>query len=230
MLSTTQQPRQKIKKSWIALIAVMVMVSLVACADSQGQQSQSQVSTSQPINATRPAATPTTRATEARVNAGPAILGADSSAFIATYGQPNSNSRPANGITIFALYNNPHMNDLSVTTLGTKVFSVLLHAPTDQSWDQAHAINACLSFAPPDKIYKQSLTLYDPQGKPIAIQSVYSSASLAGVFPASKFTDENGKQTMAGTFVMVLNHALNTTAYFSSCAVQVGLQGTNSGA
>jgi len=209
------------------------MLSLVACEGPREQKLQSPTSTSQTINATRSAAMPTMRATEVRVktvNAGPAILGADSSAFIAAYGQPSSNSRPAHGIIIFALYNNPQMKDLLVTTLGTKVFSILLHAPADQSWDQAQAVNACLSFTPPDKAYKQSLTLYSPQGKPMAIQRVYGSASLADVFPASKFTDENGTQTTAGTFGVVLNYALDTTTHFSSCAVQVGLQGTNLGA
>ncbi|MBV9708656.1 MAG: hypothetical protein JO125_14755 [Chloroflexi bacterium] len=232
MLLNTQQPRQKSKKSWIALVAVMVVVimSLMACADSQGQKSQSPTSTSQPIRATHTAATPRKQATEVRVSAGPAILGADSNTFIAAYGQPNANSRPANGITRLALYNNPRRNDLSVTTLGSKVFFVLLYAPPDQNWDQVRATNACLNFAPLDKIYKRSLTLYDPQGMPLAIQRVYSSASLASVFPASKFIDENGAQTTAGTFGMVLNYALNAPTHFSSCSVQVGLQGTNLGA
>jgi len=232
MLPTPPQPGRKVKKRWIVLASVgfIILLQLLVYVGLREQGLQTTSSSSSIINATRPVPVLTTQPTALIAKAGPIILGGDIGAFIAKYGQPGSNSQPANGIYVFASYGNIHKNDLSVTTERGRAFYILLQAPTEQGWDQTHAINACLAFAPQEKVYKRSLTLDNPNGKPVAYQLVYISEALAPLFPASSFTDENGKQTSAGTFGLLLNDVIGTTSRFSSCAIQIGIQGTASGA
>jgi hypothetical protein len=227
MLPTPPQPGRKVKKRWIVLASVgfIILLQLLVYVGFQTTSSSNSI-----INATRPVPVLTAQPTALIAKAGPIILGGDIGAFIAKYGQPGSNSQPANGIYVFALYGKIHKNNLSVTTERGRAFYILLQAPTEQGWDRAHAIKACLAFAPLEKVYKRSMTLDNSNGKPIAYQLVYISEALAPLFPASSFTDENGKQTSAGTFGLLLNDAIGTTSRFSSCAIQIGIQGTASGA
>jgi len=227
LLPTPPQPGRKVKKRWVVLASIgfIILLQLLVYMGFQTTSSSNSI-----INATRPVPVLTAQPTALIAKAGPIILGGDIGAFIAKYGQPGSNSQPENGIYVFASYGNIHKDDLSVTIEKGRVFYLLLQAPTEQGWDQTHAINACLAFAPLEKVYKRSLTLDNSNGKPMAYQLVYISEALAPLFPASSFTDENGKQTSAGTFGLLLNDTIGTTSRFSSCAIQIGIQGTASGA
>ncbi len=227
MLPTPPQPGRKVKKRWIVLASVglIVLLQLLVYMGFQTTSSSNSI-----IKATHSVPILTAQPTALIAQAGPIILGGDIGAFIAKYGQPRSNSQPANGIYVFASYGNIHKYDLSVTTERGRAFYILLQAPIEQGWDRTHAINACLAFAPLEKVYKRSMTLDNSNGKPVAFQLVYISEALATLFPASSFTDENGKQTSAGTFGLLLNDVLGTTSLISSCAIQIGIQGTASGA
>lgn len=230
-LPASQPPRGTMKKRWLILIAVgaIILVQLLVYLGFQGLGSLPLVRSSS-TNTTRTVLIPATQPTRLIAKAGPAILGADIGTFVAKYGQPLSNSRPGNGIYVFALHGNAQTHTLSVTTTGNRAFYILLQAPAGQEWDETQAANTCMAFTPADKVYERSLPLDDTQGGALGVQQVYVSKSLLPLFPASSFTDGNGKQTTAGTFTIVLNYAANTTTHFSSCAVEVGFQKTASGA
>lgn len=218
---------------------LLFLCVLTACTDgssttptssSTDQSSASSQPTPQPtITPTQaaivhPTPTSTIAPTHPTANAGPAILGADISAFIAKYGQSNIDSQPNNGSYNFALYGHSQVDNLNVVTKGSKALSIFKDSPTDQGWNKSEAIAACLVFIPSDSVYKREMTLLDPQGNPMDIQRVYYSPSLAKQFPSSDFTDENGNQTTPGTFGIVLAYASGSTTSFLFCSVQVGLQ------
>lgn len=238
----TPPPKRDHKKLWIILgvaFALLMIISAVALWAGNGSQSDTTGTASQvtqPVQPTKAAqstkaAQPTKAAQLTKVpthpitNAGSAILGADISAFIAKYGQPHSvNGQQNNGGVSFSLYGNRNQINLTVTTENAKALAILEGSPTDQGWNESEAIAACLAFAPPDSTYKREMTLLDPQGNPTDIQRVYYSPSLAKLFPASDFTDENASLTTPGTFAMVLGYNLNSTSSFLNCSAQVGLQ------
>lgn len=230
-------PKRSRKRLWVGIavaFCLLVIISGVAQAFNSPSSSSTDTATSQqpttaptqqaaqPTHAAQPTTAPTHQTNSAP--AGPAILGADIAAFIAKYGQPIPSSQPAMGDYRFALYGN-QTNDLDVVAGDGRALSILKDSPTDQGWNESEAIASCLAFLPPDSTYKREMTLFDAQGNPTDVQRVYYSPSLASRFPASVFTDENGNQTIPGTFAMVLGYNLNSTSSFLSCAPQVGLQG-----
>lgn len=221
------------KRLWLFMAAIVLVLAVMIGVASQGQSQKPTpaVQSTQPTHTTQQLTTQPTRApqpvtapTQSVAKAGPAILGADIAAFITKYGQPNTHSQPSNGDYNFALYGNPQISDLSVTTESNKALSILKDSSTDQGWNASEAIAACLVFTPQDTIYKRSMILLDGQGNPLAIQRVYFSLSLAKQFPASNFTDENSNQTIPGTFGIVLGYNLGSTTSFLTCSAQVGLQ------
>ena len=210
------------------MLVLIVIISAVPSHAGDGSQSNNTGTTRQASQHAVPptqAAQPTQAATHPLINARSALLGADIAAFIAKYGQPHSvNGQQNNGGVSFSLYGNPNKIDLTVTTENAKALAILKNSPTNQGWNESEAIAACLAFAPPDSTYQREMTLLDPQGGPTNIQRVYFSPSLAKLFPASDFTDENANLTTPGTFGIVLGYNINSTSSFLTCSAQAGLQ------
>ena len=206
---------------FVLMSAVMIFACVMGgCSPAQGNSS-SQASTS----ATQPAAHSTQAAnstpTPFPASAGPAILGANIDTFIAKFGQPNS--LPVNGVYEFAIYGNPHANDVTVATQNNKVLGILEDSPTDEGWSEPQAIKSCLTFTPSDSVYKSQETFTDTQDTPTDLQRVYYSRSLAKQFPASDFTDENGDAMTPGMFGIMLTYSTSGVSNFLGCATQVGL-------
>jgi hypothetical protein len=146
---------------------------------------------------------------------GPMILGEDINTFIIENGPPASN------LGRYYVFSNPAVD---IITAGRSISAIFVSAPNNAMWSVRKAATICLPLAPRDSIYKRSISLLDPQGRPIALQKVYYSASLSKRFPASVFTDEHAKQTTPGTFGMVLTYNVGDTSKVMQCAVQAGLQ------
>lgn len=208
-------------------VLIVIIFALPSHAGDGGQSNNTSPTSqaSQHVISPTKAAQPTQAATHPLTLARSASLGADISTFIAKYGQPHSvNGQQNNGGVSFSLYGNPNKIDLTVTTENAKALVILKNSPTSQGWDESEAIAACLAFAPPDSTYQREMTLLDPQGSPISIQRVYYSPSLAKLFPASDFTDENANLTTPGIFAIVLGYNINSTSSFLTCSAQAGLQ------
>src|SRR5260370_41668947 len=99
--SIPRLPRKKARHPlWIGIAAVMLIVIIMTACGNQGNQQATIISTPQPTSVNNQSTTisqattqPTLKPTYAitpDTNTGPAIIGADISAFIAKYGQPNT--------------------------------------------------------------------------------------------------------------------------------------------
>ena len=192
---------------------------LVACANTQATTAPGSHRTVTPGHTVH--ITPTTTPTAISGDPAKAILGGTLADFTARYGPLNSHSNPSKNAYDFALYGHDK-NDLTLEFLHNQHTDVIILSPPPTIyWNETEARAACAKFLPSDATYQRRMTMNDPQGNPVDEQLVYTSASIASLFPASAFTDETGSQTQAGTIGLILNHW--TTTSYLACAVQVGL-------
>jgi hypothetical protein len=175
---------------------------------------------------TSPTSKPTTQATTgSNPTSSAPVLGGGLSAFTTKYGQPNNHSVPASGLYHFKQYPVSNLDFLIVNTdladgsaYANRVESITAQAP-DAGWSQQEATAACAAFLPPDAVYKQQINLtygYD---------NIYSSASLAQLFPSLDFVDVNGKQVQAGLFDVQYLYQ-HGTKNIVSCSFMIGTQQT----
>jgi hypothetical protein len=98
-----------------------------------------------------------------------------------------------------------------------RVKGVTERAPA-AAWNQQEASAACAAFLPRDAVYAREAGLANGYDK------VYFSATLAGLFPASAFTDPNGTQVQAGLFDIQYIYRSGTS--IDSCGILIGTQRT----
>jgi hypothetical protein len=221
--------RNRLKRVYItAFAAAVIVAAIIGVVFDHGSQP---ASTPTPITqatqlARQPISAPTSRATPQptiRATSTPAILGGDIGAFVAKYGRPNDHSVPDAGYYHFQRYSGSNLDFLIVQVdaadgggYAQRVEGVTAQAP-DAGWSQQEASAACAEFLPRDAIYQRAVKLASGYDK------VYSSASLAGLFPASAFTGPNS-QVQAGLFdVQYIN---GSGTLIASCNILVGTQQT----
>jgi hypothetical protein len=226
-----QTPKRKPHKrlSIAALVVVVIVAALIIATFVHGSQ---QVSTPRPITRTThptsqstPASTsaPNLQATpQSTTKAIPpaALLGSDIAQFVAIYGRPNDHSVPSAGYYHFRQYASSNLDFLIVQTdaadggvYAQRVKGVMAQAP-GAGWNQQEASAACAVFLPRDAVYERTVKLAN------GFDKVYFSASLAGLFRASAFSDPNGSQVKAGLFdVRYINRS---GTIIDSCGILIG--------
>jgi hypothetical protein len=159
----------------------------------------------------KPTSTPTNAPVE------DARLGASLNAFIAHYGTPVSTN---NGLDIFK-------NGISATQAGTdlpRVEVVSQSAPNNKLFTAQEAQAACMGFLPQDAIsLHKHVTRYNSDGSLYEEEYVYHSASMAKLFPASMFTDQNNNPTSAGTIALTSVYPTADTSGFVECDAMIGM-------
>ena len=127
---------------------------------------------------------------------------------------------PGAGYYHFRRYANSGLDFLIVQTdsadggvYAQRVKGVMAQAP-GAGWNQQEASATCTAFLPRDAVYEHSVKLANGYDK------VYSSASLAGLFRASAFTDPNGSQVKAGLFDV--RYIYRSGTIIDSCGILIG--------
>lgn len=169
--------------------------------------------------ATQPTAAPTTQPTS-----GPARLGSDIGTFTAHYGQPNSHS---SGILYhFQQYSNSNVDFLIVMTglaeggaYAKLAETITAQAPSD-NWTKDQAESICAQFYPADAQYQSQKTYQNGYDK------IYFSASLAKIFPASAFIDQQQNPVKPGLFDVSFLDSGKGDGTFDSCDMGPGTQTT----
>jgi hypothetical protein len=152
------------------------------------------------------------------------VLGSPLSDFVGVYGQPTvTNSSIAPDFYSF------HQNSIDVLDVmaykeDNHFASIILYNNTNgNGWDSLEAAKvACKLYIPDDAVYKRTIDITKPNA---ATEPVYVSSSLATVFKASRFTDENSNADTPGTFGIVYQYADSTQQQVISCSLQTDLQG-----
>jgi hypothetical protein len=172
-----------------------------------------------PVSTSQAIPQPTSRAIPA-----PAIIGSDTGAFVEMYGQPNNHSVPSAGYYHFRRYAGSDLDFLIVQAdaadggvYAQRVKGVMAQAP-GAGWNQQEASAACDVFLPLDAVYERTVELANGYDK------VYFSASLAGLFRASAFTDPNGNQVKAGLFDV--QYIYRSKTIINSCGFLIGTEQT----
>jgi hypothetical protein len=140
------------------------------------------------------------------------------------YGKPNDHSVPTAGYYHFRRYVSSDLDFLIVQAdaadggvYAQRVKGVMAQAP-GTGWNQQEASAACNAFLPRDAVYEHTVKLANGYDK------VYFSTSLAGLFPASAFTDPNGSQVKAGLFDV--QDIYRSGTIIDSCGILIGTEQT----
>ena len=224
-----RNPRKRL--SIAALVVVVIVAAFIVFTFVHGSQP---LSTLSPITrTTHPASQPTSASTSApplqatpqpttRAIPAAAIIGSDIARFVAKYGQPNDHSVSGSGYYHFKRYASSNLDFLIVqadTADGgvytQRVKGVMAQAP-GAGWSQQEASAACATFLPRDAVYERTVKLANGYDK------VYFSASLAGLFRASAFTDPNGSQVKAGLFDV--RYIYRSGTIIDSCGILIGTE------
>ncbi len=241
----SRPPRKRRRWPWLAAIGILVVfgVSLLVYALGAPSTAATPTSAANPtaksthaptlassVKATsqptaRASTVPTTHSTQQPApSSGPAIIGGELGAFVATYGQPNNHSIASSGLYHFKRYPNSTLDLLiartDLTDAGvytSRVEEITVQAP-DAGWSQQDATAACAAFLPGDAVYKREVKLATGYDK------LYVSATLASLFPASSFVDVNGQQVQAGSFDVQYLYRSGTIV--ASCDILIGTQQT----
>jgi hypothetical protein len=186
--------------------------------------------TATPSRAT-PTATPVPAPTASPANAGTAVLGGTQAAFVAKYGQPTDNSNPAVGRLQFQRYAGTSVDFLIVqldyydgASVRDRAYSITAQHPPDHFWTRTEAQNICRAFLPAAARFHNTVTVPGAAGT-AGVDDIYTSATLAGIFPASTFVDAAQNRVAAGTLdVHYIYAAPNDSSRVASCQLQVGRQ------
>jgi len=173
-----------------------------------------------------PTATHAPQATATTAPSGSPVLGGPGAAFVTRYGPLTSQSNTTTGDLHFREYAGVAQDFLIVQlakyfgeTPGNLAASILVSAPPGQPWDTSAAQAACSAFFPTDaqKVKTDPITT----GEDV----IYTSATLASLFPASVFVDANQNGVAAGTFdVMYLYSQSGNANSIDSCQLLLGSQ------
>jgi hypothetical protein len=135
--------------------------------------------------------------------------------FIKAYGQPSSDSSPSDGfydfnnmLEVFTSQENHHVDSASFMNTNGNGWTSL-----------ASAIPVCEKLIPSDAVYQRAVELYNPMsGVRTGTERVYFSPSLASLFKASDFTDEQGQITTPGTFAIAFHYVVANSPGITSIA------------
>ncbi len=178
-----------------------------------------------------PTATPVPAPTPTSANAGPAVLGAPQAAFVAMYGQPTDNSDANVGRLQFQRFAGTTTDFLVVQldifdgqSVRDRAFSITAQHPPDHFWSPTEAQSACHVFLPADARFQVEVKLTGAGGV-AGVDDIYTSATLAGIFPAAAFVDAAQNRVAAGTFDVHFTYAAaNDSSQIESCQLEVGKQ------
>ncbi len=242
--------RRSSQNKFVLSVFIAIIVLLVSGCGGSTQSGASQISTTPtatianqtatalstdiPTEVTQPptvtASTPTSQPTIA-VNPGPAVLGADDSAFIAKYGSPakssTGNANNGGGEDDFKQYPNTGVYFLSVINCclfqtpsfyHTRSSSISVNSPPLALWSYNEANAACSQFAPSDKLFQKLIKKLDASGNMVN-SYVYTSEFLKNALPSSEFVDANINPLPPGTFAVTFYYLDNRV---SLCDVSNG--------
>lgn len=230
-----QPPHKKSCKpfifSWPSAIVLLFVIIIIAVVTACGSTSQATTPATTPTARQQAQATttPTTAPTAKPTQSGlPAThntprLGSPLSDFIGAYGQPNDHST-AGQMYHFLRGTNSNVDGLIVTlTPGSQqIDNITVQATNDTGWTLTDAQLHCLAYMPTDARLKQHVPYADGTGYDV----IYTSASLAKLFPASEFTDASGNPIAAGTFDISYLYS-GDHQNIDSCDLITGSQQTN---
>jgi len=139
-------------------------------------------------------------------------LGALLSDFVGAYGQQPVQGNGSydflqHSLSLFVLSGSPTL----------RVYGITLSI----GWASlAEARTACKAFLPEDSQYQQQVEISDGQ-RQTGTQRIYLSPSLASLFPANDFIDNQGKKETPGTFSLLFTDDLATADHVSVCSFQL---------
>ena len=213
------------------LFAILLLLCSCGSAQSSAGETSSPTPTASAVSPTPVQTTKPNQAAPTLSNPGPAVLGADSNAFIAKYGNPD-NSSPGNPDSggkeyDFHRYPNTGVYFLSVITCclykspsfyHTRANSIIVNPAPNQLWSLSEAKSECLVFAPSDSHFQQEIKRTGPSGDLID-SHVYTSRSLKNALPSNEFVDIDINPLPPGTFAITYSYLGNQVAF---CDVTVG--------
>lgn len=216
--------RKKKPRTWLWITALLV-VFLFGCGPGHTGDSSTATNTSagQPTPPAIATSKPTARTQSNGLPAptsGPTLLGSPLSNFLGRYGTPMDLSTQKSNmfewqhgdVTVFTDPDKPY-----------RVNAVLYDGADGTGWSSVDVASPnCRAFLPTDSTYKRTI---DITGSSPALERVYYSPSLGGLFPASEFVDENGNNTTPGLFAVVYLYDMTNVIQVDSCSIQIGLQG-----
>ena len=160
----------------------------------------------------------TSIATNTQTLAGP-ILGGNIDAFIAIYGSPNDHSIP--GILHFQRDSKSNTDGI-IVSLGiggngytNQVDDISVQPINGASWNATTAQAACNLFAPADAQQIGNVPITQ------AYDLIYTSATLAHVFPPDAFTDALQDIITPGTFDIQYQYA-SDNIHIDGCNIEIG--------
>jgi hypothetical protein len=152
------------------------------------------------------------------VTSNSAILGAPISSFVANYGPYNGHTDVSIGSYHWLRYADTQVvTDALIVQADNSNGEATVHDANSIDYAPEQGTTTCKQFFPQDARYEKQVPVMS--GTNVYTDRIYFSASLAKVFSASAFTDENENPVKAGTFD-VLNLGNN------ECTIQLGTQQT----
>jgi hypothetical protein len=129
---------------------------------------------------TAPTMKPTKAATTVS-NAGPAVLGAQLSAFISKFGQPNNHSDTSS--PHLARCNNSNIDELILSQISSEqtagpITSIDFNLCPGSNNSVSIAEAACSAFFPADAVYQKTITIPGSSSQFPAFDKIYYSAAL----------------------------------------------------
>lgn len=202
---------------YILLPCLLLLALLAACS----ADTTSTLSSAQSTATVKPAPTQNNLI----ATTGPTLLGSSLSNFVGEYKQPNDHTDAKGGLYHFQRWAGSNIDYLIVgTDLTDKGYSDKVESITVQSSDNranpAIIKAACESYMPTDATYKKQVAITTGTG----YDKIYSSASLAHLFPADAFDDNTNAQTTPGFFDV--QYLIRSDGSIDSCTIQIGTQQT----
>ncbi len=199
------------------LVPCLLFLAILSACESDTAVTTTPMATAKPI----PTQKPVNNAM--RATTGPTLLGLPLSNFVGEYKQPNDHTDTKEGMYHFQRWAGSNIDYLIIgTDLIDKGYSNTVESISVQSSDNpatpAITTASCASFMPNDAIYKRQMTITTGTG----YDKIYSSASLARLFPADAFDDSNNVQTTTGSFDV--QYLIRPDGSIDSCTLQIGTQ------
>ena len=224
----------------IVLLIVIIIIAAVVTGCSSSQATTPDATPSIQVHATTaptalpthvsteiPTVAPTAKPTQSGISAthGTPRLGSPLSDFIGAYGQPNDHSTPGSSYHFLRGANSNIDGLIIAPTLAIssqQIDDITVAATSDLGWTLSDAANRCLAYAPTDARLKQRIPYADGTGYDV----IYTSSSLAKLFPASEFTDASQNPVTPGTFDISYLYR-GDQQHIDCCDLITGSQQTN---
>lgn len=198
------------------LSLIVALLTLASCGEASTAKSPASPTaiatpTDEPIATDTPTDEPIPTDTPTATSSGEgAVLGATLDTFTAKYGNPEN--------TAGQYFFQDKTLDILVQKDNNRVYSIAYTGDGNGWANVDQATTACRIFLPGDATFKRSVDTTN------ATQRVYLSSSVAPLFPAALFSDENGNDTDPGTIAIVYHLDATDNTKVVDCTVQVGLE------